>query len=464
MKKEKENPNQRINYVLLTMASLCVIFIIMIEMGVFWSGNDRIFTGVRVAGLDLGDTDRQEAALKLATFEKRLKGQKFTIVSSTGEVKTTFQEMGVVINIEKTIDKAQSMGRRGSFWQKWNDRRKLSASGVSLSPIVNINETKLKTIVDALAAELQVNAENARFDIKENGQVIVKREKTGSQVDLKDAINQIRGMVARTNNRKVVLKFEDVKPEVMSGQLEKMEITGQLSEFSTNFDQTATNRVYNINVAADALDDYLVKPGDTVSFNKIVGPRDAKKGYKRAPVIVNNEITDDFGGGVCQVSSTLYNTLLLANLEIVERTNHSLPVGYVPLGRDATVDFYSIDFKFRNNTGKYLLIKSAVQGNTLNFKLFGNDTLKKDIQIETAMQKVIEPKILYEDDQGLDEGKEIVKEEGKIGYQVRSFRIVKENGREVSREELPLSTYSPQNRVIAVGKKNVNILTPTHIN
>lgn len=464
MEEERKNPNQRIKYILLTMAFLCVILLIMNETGVFWNGNDRIFTGVRVAGVDLSNTERKEAALKLAAFEKRLKGQKFSIVCSTGEVKTTLQEMGVKIDIEKTIDKALSMGRRGSFWQKWHDRRKLSARGASILPIVNINEGKLKKIVDALAAELQVKAENASFDIKENGRVAVKKEKYGSQVDIKDTVKQIREMAASTNTRKVVLKFEDVKPEVMSEQLEKMEIAGLLSEFSTNFDQTATNRVYNINVAADALDDYLIKPGDTVSFNKIVGPRNAKRGYKRAPVIVNNEITDDFGGGVCQVSSTLYNAVLLANLEIVERTNHSLPVGYVPLGRDATVDFYSIDFKFRNNTGKYLLIKSKVQGSKLNFNLYGADSLKKDIQIETALQKVIEPKILYEDDQGLEVGKEIVKEEGKIGYQVRSFRVIKENGREVSREELPLSTYSPQNRVIAVGKKNVNILTPTHIN
>lgn len=464
MEKENKNPNQKLNYILLTAAFICILFVLMFESGVFWSGNGRIYTGVRVAGVDLGGTDRQEAKKRLSALQNHLNGQNFNIKCTKGETQTTFQEMGVVIDIEKTIDKAISMGRRGSFWQKWHERRKLTAQGANVLPIVNINEAKLKSLVDALAAEIQVKAENARFDIKENNRVVIKKEKIGLQVDMKDTINQIREMVGNVDNRQVVLKFEEVKPEVMAGQLEKMEITGLLSEYTTNFDQSATNRVYNINVAADALDDYLIKPSDTVSFNKIVGPRDAKTGYKRAPVIVNNEITDDFGGGVCQVSSTLYNSVVLANLEIVERTNHSLPVSYVPLGRDATVDFYSIDFKFRNNTDKYLLIKSSVKGNALNFKIYGATRLKKEVQIETALKMVIEPKILYEDDRGLEEGKEIVKQEGKLGYQVRSYRIIKENGREVKREELPLSTYSPQNRVIAVGKKTVNILTPTHIN
>ncbi|MHB8126164.1 MAG: cell wall-binding repeat-containing protein [Desulfitobacteriaceae bacterium] len=147
--------------------------------------------------------------------------------------------------------------------------------------------------------------------------------------------------------------------------------SGLIAQYSTYFDSTLVNRTENIRLAAKALDGKLLAPGELFSFNESVGERTAKAGYKEALIIVGNNFTPGLGGGVCQVSSNLYNAVILAHLEILERYRHSLPVDYVPPGQDATVSFPILDFRFRNSRDTYLLIRSFVEGNTLTFQLYG---------------------------------------------------------------------------------------------
>ena len=146
---------------------------------------------------------------------------------------------------------------------------------------------------------------------------------------------------------------------------------GPIAQYSTHFDSTLVNRTENLRLAAKALDGKLLAPGERFSFNESVGERTAEAGYKEALIIEGNTFTPGLGGGVCQVSSNLYNAVILAHLEILERHPHSLPIDYVPPGQDATVSFPILDFRFKDSTEAYLLIRSFVEGNTLNFQLYG---------------------------------------------------------------------------------------------
>ncbi|OLN28090.1 cell wall-binding repeat-containing protein [Desulfosporosinus metallidurans] len=143
-----------------------------------------------------------------------------------------------------------------------------------------------------------------------------------------------------------------------------------ISQYSTNFDSSQANRTENIRLAAKALDGTLLAPGERFSFNGSVGERTAEAGYKEALIIEGDIFTPGLGGGVCQVSSTLYNAVIIANLEILEKHRHTLPISYVPPGQDATVAFPALDFKFRNSLDTSVLIRSTVQGNTLTFQLY----------------------------------------------------------------------------------------------
>ncbi|AET67087.1 putative vancomycin resistance protein [Desulfosporosinus orientis DSM 765] len=146
-----------------------------------------------------------------------------------------------------------------------------------------------------------------------------------------------------------------------------------IAQYTTKFDPTLINRTENIRLAARVLDGKLLSPGERFSFNESVGQRTANAGYKEAMIIEGDVFTPGLGGGVCQVSSTLYNAVLLANLDIIERHPHSLPISYVPPGRDATVAYPSLDFKFKNNTTSRLLIHSIVSENTLTFQILKNE-------------------------------------------------------------------------------------------
>ncbi|MEG3071375.1 MAG: VanW family protein [Candidatus Syntrophopropionicum ammoniitolerans] len=130
-------------------------------------------------------------------------------------------------------------------------------------------------------------------------------------------------------------------------------------------------------------------------------------------MIVNNELVDGLGGGVCQVSTTLYNSVLLANLEIVERYNHSMPISYVPIGRDATVVYDALDFKFSNNTADYLYLKSYIGSGQITINIYGNTTYKKDVRVEAYVTRELDYNLVYEDDPNLPEGTEVVKKEGR---------------------------------------------------
>lgn len=143
-----------------------------------------------------------------------------------------------------------------------------------------------------------------------------------------------------------------------------------IAQYSTYFDSRQVNRTENIRLAAKALDGKVLAPGERFSFNESVGERTAEAGYKEAMIIVGKEFVPGLGGGVCQVSSTLYNVVNLAGLEILERHAHSLEITYVPYGQDATVAYGVLDFRFKNSTDTFLLIRSFVEGDTLTFQLY----------------------------------------------------------------------------------------------
>lgn len=151
---------------------------------------------------------------------------------------------------------------------------------------------------------------------------------------------------------------------------EREKIPKKIGSFTTYFNISEKSRTKNLKLAAQAINNYQIKPGEIFSFNKTVGPRVPEKGYEKAIIFVNKKKVEDYGGGVCQVSTTLYNAVLDAGLPVLERHPHSLPVPYVPLGKDATVNYGTMDFKFKNGGEKNLLIKATVEKNKLTVELY----------------------------------------------------------------------------------------------
>ncbi|WP_156337232.1 VanW family protein, partial [Paenibacillus dakarensis] len=239
-------------------------------------------------------------------------------------------------------------------------------------------------------------------------------------------------------------------PEVTVKSLQAEGIEQKIMEFSTSLGASGPGRVHNITSAAQAVNGMILKPGDEFNYAEVVKKAQKLYGFEKAPVIVGGRLEPGIGGGICQVSSTLYNAVLLTGLEVTERLNHSLPVDYVPKGLDATFAEGYINFRFRNNTGKYLLIHSEVQGRTLTLKLFGTFPKNTAYSLESKIVQSIPAPLKYTLDSSLDYDNHRIIQKGKPGFIVETYRTKRVDGKVVKRDKISRDIYRGQSTIIGM--------------
>lgn len=191
-------------------------------------------------------------------------------------------------------------------------------------------------------------------------------------------------------------------------------------------------------------------PGATLSFNETIGPRTAETGYKDAYIIINNEYVRGIGGGICQVSSTLYSAAVLANLPIVERYPHAVVISYIPLGQDATVNYPNLDFKFKNDTSSLLYIRTEVKNGMMTVRIYGKKT-GKTVRFEQKIEKETDFQTIMRVDSSLPPGKVVQDQAGYKGYIVQTYRIVKDASGMESKLLLSRDEYAPTHKILRVG-------------
>ncbi|EXX88219.1 van Willebrand factor A [Paenibacillus darwinianus] len=250
---------------------------------------------------------------------------------------------------------------------------------------------------------------------------------------------------------KLKLPMETVKPDITLERLKAEGVERKIMTFTTKLGSSAAGRLHNVEVTARTLNDWTLAPGETFDYSKVVRAVQIKYGYREAPVILNGKLVPGIGGGICQVSTTLYNVVLRAGLEIVERRNHSLPVSYVPIGQDATFAEGAINFQFKNTTGKHIVIRSGVEGRQLTVKLFGTMPANVRYEIESRTVKLLEPPVKQISDEFAPSGGQKVLQAGKAGYIVETYRTLVRDGKAVKRERVSRDTYRPTPIVVLVG-------------
>lgn len=413
------------------------------------SAPERVIIGVRLAGKDLSACRREEVKAAVMEWKQARERLRLTLLGPAGRRTVRGRDLGLTVDEEKTVAAALAVGRRGPWYRRWWWRQKAYWRGCDVQPLFHFQKETLARLARELQGDLPTEPRDARF-VEVKGEVKVEGERIGYRPDLTKLAAEVERALREGKEKEIKIAYLPLYPEVREEKLRKTGITELVAEYTTRFDPSQVDRVYNIRMAAKALDNLLIGPGETVSFNEKVGPREEEKGYRKAPVIVNDEIVPGTGGGVCQVSSTLYNAVLLAGLEIKERTSHSLPVAYVPPGRDATVDFGRIDLKFANPTCHWFLIKTRVEGDTLQVKIFGPPGTREEVTIFSEVVEVIPPEVVVKVEKGLRPGEVRVKEEGQEGMRVRTWRV-RRRGKEEIREELPASYYHPRPRILVTG-------------
>jgi len=218
--------------------------------------------------------------------------------------------------------------------------------------------------------------------ILDGGQVRLVPAKEGRRIDIQ-ATAAATGPLLPLDGRAVPLAWTTAAPAVTDSQLAPLQ--NLLAAYSTPLEPDQNDRDHNIALAAGLLNGTLLQPGEDLSLNQVLGPRSAADGFLPAPAIVNNSLVDQDGGGVCQIATTLYNAALLAGLKIEERHPHSLPVPYVPLGLDATINWNNLDLKVADNTGYPVYVAALVRENRLTVEIFGRRPQPLDISVFTKI-------------------------------------------------------------------------------
>ena len=279
------------------------------------------------------------------------------------------------------------------------------------------------------------------------GKVKIIQEEPGYVFD-KEAL--FKELQANKNISTAKLTVKAIKPAVTAELLETQGIKELISSFTTKFDAGNVPRSSNIRLAAKTLNGTILPPGATFSFNEIVGERTVEKGYQEAGVYISGKIDTGIGGGICQVSTSLYNAVLFADLLVMERSNHSLTVPYVPLSRDATVSWGSQDFKFTNNTANHILIYSNVTRGSITFELYSTKANKRVELISTTLSKNKAP-VQYIDDITAPLGQETVVDKGHDGIQSQLVKKVYVDGNQVSTEVVSKDRYLAAIKIIKRG-------------
>jgi len=325
----------------------------------------------------------------------------------------------------------------------------LANPGQKVSSILAIDYLKANEVIEEEFAFLNRSPVDATFKI-ENDQFLITPAVPGESINMDLFFQELKKESLGNLPKRLTLKSMVIPAAVTTESLQALAFEGVIAEYTTQYDVSDKNRTANLIKAAQKMDKTLLKPGDTFSFNETIGPRTAETGFKDAYIVINNEYVKGIGGGICQVSSTLYNVALLANLTIVERHPHALVVGYIPLGQDATVNYPNLDLKLRNDTHSYIYFRTKVENGKLTIKAFGKPKGEK-VRLVKEIEKEIDYNTIRKLDPDLLPGTVIQQQKGSKGYIVKTWKIVTDaNGKE-TKQLLSRDSYAPTHRILRIG-------------
>lgn len=438
---------------LLSVVSMIMFFLVgIVAANSYYTFKNVIYNGVNVAGVSVGGLTQEEAKERLDYEIEKIYSQpvlKLKYGEQDWDIKK--EDIDFQINGEALLDNAYKVGREGTLVDKVQDIFFSFQKGYNIDLIVTYDEKKIAKIITDISTSLNKKPIDANIKIID-GKPKIEPETNGLTLKQNEVSQLISDNINKQLPAEIQLPVDVTKANIVKDDL--INITDVLGSYSSYFNSYLVYRSHNVNLAANYLDGALLKPGEIFSFDKGIGPRSVERGYRNAPVFEGEEIIDGIGGGICQVSSTLYLATLYADLEIVERSNHYRPVGYVPIGQDATIAEGVIDFRFKNSTPQNIYIHSWVEGNKVTVQIFGKKSPDSPtIKVVSYNIGVVEPKTVIKKDANLPAGKTVIDKEGEQGYTATTYRL-KYKGDTLIKEEHLFDDYYPAiDKVIKEGTK-----------
>lgn len=410
----------------------------------------RMLPGVTIAGIPVGGLTLEQAGRAADEIAVSRLASSVTLKIQDERLALTYAELGLIPHADEAVTDAYAIGRREPWLQAIFIRLQLARHPIDVPIRYTWNSEAVARLLAPMAVEIETLPRNAAVTVQDGQIVITQESHSGIAIDLAATGARIRSALG-TGASDVEAVVHVTEPAFTTEEARELQVP--LARFSTTIPGTE-NRVHNITLAAAFLSGTILQPGEVFSYNKAVGPRTVERGFLEAPVLIDDELVPGDGGGICQVSSTLFNVALLADLEIQARANHSRPVAYLSIGRDATVSYDGFDLRFKNTSERHILLWAWVNGRRLTITAFGTPVPGKEVNIEVTESEVVTPPdgTVTKNDPELEEGT-IVTRDPLPGYRVRTYRIVTLNGQVVRHELVGRSLYRPVARTIKIGTK-----------
>ena len=326
----------------------------------------KIHENITIENISVGKLTKEEA---VNILEKTYPLDNFNITYNNESWTIKPEDIELNFHIEERVDEALNYTRSKSIWNNIKRKGKLNINKpYNIKIKATYNEVKLSKQLEKIYEKVNVEAVDATFYVEPSGEIKRSESKEGRDVDISKLKDDIYNMINKKKIKDINLPVLTLYPKTSTKQVKS--INSILGQFSTSFNDS-TSRGSNIHVAGESTSDVLLMPGETFSYNKKTGARNWVNGYQSAPIIVGGKVVNGEGGGVCQVSTTIYNAALLSGLTIDEVHNHSLPSRYAPRGRDATVSYGYTDLKFTNPYTHPVYIKNIVGNGAITSKIYG---------------------------------------------------------------------------------------------
>lgn len=420
---------------------------------------DRVYPGVSVEGKNLGNWKKTEIENFFTLKNKDFYQTEFVFSFEEKVATISGKELNWGYDQEKIAKDAYGTGRSGDFFQDFKTKLNAFLEGINLEASYSFDEAKLKEFLADFEKEIFVPPQDALFQFKDGRVTVFQKEKEGQKLDIEKAVFEIKEKLGESPDFvKIKLTTRSVKPEVTIDEANNLGIRELLGKGISYFWGSPSSRIHNIILASSRLNGVLIKPEEIFSLNQALGDVSLATGYQQAYVIKEGRTILDDGGGVCQVSTTLFRAALDAGLPILERWPHSYRVSYYEQGGfgpglDATVFYPSVDLKFKNDTPAHILVQTHTdtKTKTLIFKLYGTSDGR---QVEISQPKISEqtppPEDLYKDEPSLPKG--VIKQIERKAWGAKvsfDWKVLRHN--EVVHEQRFVSSYQPWQAVYLRG-------------
>ena len=415
---------------------------------------DRIAQGVYIGNIDVGGMTEQEALNAVTDYVNNAGEAVFTLTAGEHSTQVKASDLALEFTDMNVVSEAMDVGKSGNLIKKYKDKKDLENGSVVIDMVLNVDHDTVSELLAEKADELDQKAVDNGL-VRENGTFKIIKGSQGVEVNVEKSIAAIENYVSNDwdgQGGNIELTAEIVEPKGSEEELSK--VKDLLGGFNTNYSSSTQNRCDNIATAAGKINGTVLYPGEEFSVYETIGPLDAANGYELAGAYENGQTVQSYGGGVCQVSTTLYNAVIRAELKIVERFPHSMTVHYVPRSADAAIAGTHKDMKFKNTFDTPIYIEGKANGSTITFTVYGKKKdPKRTVEFLSETTQVKESSESTVSDNTLAEGQKVLESYGHTGYSARLWKIVKINGKQVSKKVFNTSTYMSTPTVYRVGTK-----------